>query len=184
MIEHASAVFTKEPQKFVKLIDILTKIEGAALNLRGVVLEFILARLYSNNGYNIDIRQQIVSSKGEQAEIDVKATNHSEVVCVECKAKSEKNFVSKQELEEWESKSLPRIKDWLKSSESLPAKKRFVFATSTDFDNDAKEFIKTKLSIHKKQPIEFVTGAEIVQWLKGQNESSLKNVFNEHFSSK
>jgi hypothetical protein len=41
---------------------IFHKIEGAALNLRGILLEMIVAHLLKQDGYDIEIRQKVTDS--------------------------------------------------------------------------------------------------------------------------
>jgi len=183
-IEHAAAAVTKNPSAVFQLLSELTKIEGAASNLRGVVLELMIARLFQLEGYNIDIRQQIQSQTGERAEIDVKAANKQEVVCVECKGKSPGVLVGDTEIQEWLDKTVVRIKSWFGLTMTLPQRKRFEFYSSTGYTEQAKILIATIQQAHKKQPINFYGGEDVVAKLRTQNERALINIFQEQFSSK
>ncbi|MEI7639172.1 MAG: hypothetical protein WCJ37_17810 [Syntrophus sp. (in: bacteria)] len=180
-IENAAAALVKNPESVFQLVEKVGKIEGASQNLRGVVLEFIIGRIYSLDGYNIEIRQQVYSSRADRAEIDVKAVKSHEVVCIECKGKMPGNLVSRAEIEEWLDDSLPVIKSWLKNADSLPDKKRFEFYTSTDYADDAKELIEKIRHEHKKQPISFLSGIDIVTKLRMLTQNSLVRIFTEQF---
>jgi hypothetical protein len=183
-IENAAAALTKDPRSVFDLIARVSKVEGAALNLRGVVIEMIIAHLYKLKGYDIDIRQ-IVSGEDQQlAEIDVKAKNRQEVICSECKGKAPHVLVDAPEIKEWLDKSLPRIKFWLKQSTTLPVKRRFEFYSSTDYTEAAMELIKKTEASHKKQSIKFFAGNQIVEKLQEQNENTLVNIFREQFLQK
>jgi hypothetical protein len=73
-IERAAEEVTKDPNSVFQLIAKIAKLEGSSLNLRGVVLELIVAHLFRLDGYNIDIRRQVRSAGGDLAEIDVQAS--------------------------------------------------------------------------------------------------------------
>lgn len=183
-IEHAAAAIANNPQAVFELISKITKLEGAALNLRGVVLELMIAHLFKLQGYEIEIRQRIVSEKGEQAEIDVKALNRKEVVCVECKGKGPNALVSAAEIKQWMDKTLVRIKSWFKLTPTLPQSRRFEFYTSTGFTDDAKALITQIDASHVQQPIAFFSGINIVSKLRDQRESALVDIFRDQFMRK
>jgi hypothetical protein len=182
-IANAAAAVTKNPEKVFELVGKLAKVEGAALNLRGVVLELIIAHLFKLRGYNIDIRQQIQTEQGKPAEIDVKAVNRKEAVCVECKGKAPGALVDAEEIQEWLDTSLPRIKSWLKLT-SLPESRRFEFYSSTGYTTEAEVLIAKISETHKKQPILFRRGEDVVDDLREEKEKALVNIFREQFGAK
>jgi len=106
------------------------------------------------------------------------------VVCVECKGKGPNALVGAAEIQEWLDNSLVRIKSWLKLTSSLPESRRFEFYTSTDYTEEAKELIGQIEVSHKKQPIRFFTGADVINKLKDQKEKALVDIFREHFLGK
>lgn len=179
---HAAAAVTQNPDSVFELLGRLNKIEGASLNLRGVVLELIIGRLFSIKGYNIDIRQRARASNGQEAEIDVKATNAKEVVCVECKAKAPGKLVELDELQEWVEEKLPRIKNWLGQFHSLPQKKRFEFCASGNYTEEAREYADKVATQHRKQPVSFLTGCHIIDALREYEQGSIVRIFNEQFT--
>lgn len=183
-IENAAAAVTNDPQSVFKLIERVSKMEGAALNLRGVLIEMIVAHLYKLDGYEIDIRQQIQGEGLQKAEIDVKARNRCEVVCCECKGKAPNSLVDAPEIKEWVDTALPRIKYWLKQSKTLPDNRRFEFISSTGYTDAANDLIEELDANHKKQPIKFLTGKEILERLQTQNEKPLADIFREQFYPK
>lgn len=183
IIENAAGAITHNPTAVFDLVGKIAKLEGASLNLRGVVIELLVAHLFQLQGYRIDIRQQIRSKENEPAEIDIKATNRQEVVCVECKGKSPGILVDASEIQEWLDKPLIRIKSWLKLTTTLPQKRRFEFYASTGYTDDAKTLIHHIKMTHTKQPIEFLEGRDVLNKLHAQKESALTNIFREQFMS-
>jgi hypothetical protein len=182
-IENAAKAVMENPDAVFDLISKLSKIEGAALNLRGVVIELMVARLFTLDGYLIDVRQ-IVRAEGRQAEIDIKARKSNEVVCCECKGKSPNALVDAPEIKEWVDESLPVIKNWLKHSETLPDTRRFEFYSSTDNTPAAQELILELKLNHKKFPLEFFKGADLLKKLRDAGQNSLVDIFREQFSPK
>jgi len=180
-IRNAAAAITTDPNSVFDLLHRVLKIEGASLNLRGVALELMIAHLYKQDGYEIDIRQKIRANELGAAEIDIKARDRREVVSCECKGMAPGVLVGKKELEKWLDTSLPRIKSWMNKQPSLPTKKRFEFYSSTDYTEDAKVLIEETENLHKKQPVKFFNGIEILKKLRAQNMQSLVEIFKEHF---
>ena len=182
-IAHAAEAVTNNPQAVFELLSKINKLEGAALNLRGVVLELIVAHLFQRRSYVIEIRQQIQSEQGERAEIDVRATSRKEVVCVECKGKAPGGLVDAPEIEQWLNTSLPRIKSWLKLM-TLPDRRRFEFYSSTGYTDEAIALIAKITETHKKQPILFRTGRDVIEDLWEEKENALIDIFREQFGAK
>jgi hypothetical protein len=181
-LENAAQAVTDNPTAVFTLLAKLSKLEGAALNLRGVVQELIVAHIFKLHGYSIEIRQKIQSEEG-RAEIDVTATSRQEVVCIECKGKAPGALVSSQEIEDWLQQSVPRIKSWLKLSNELPAQKRFEFYSSTDYTEDAKALISEIERTHKRQPISFYNGKNLISKLRDDHETALIEIFREQFGA-
>jgi|GEM_PF-3333524 len=185
-LTNAAEAVTKNPEKISDLFERLLKIEGAALNLRSVVLEFIVAHIYALEGYGISMRKVIRTEDGELAEIDVlaKKENH-EVICIECKAKSEKNLVTREEVEEWINRPLRRIKQWLKENvDFYRGKRKFIFCTSTDYDSDATHYINHLQKTYKKFPITFLKGIDLLKMLNHYGQHGYINILKEHFIQK
>jgi hypothetical protein len=180
-LKNAAAAIINNPESVFEIVSRIAKLEGASFNLRSVALEFIVARLYSLEGYNIDMRQQVRAKDGKLSEIDIKAVRADEVVCVECKGIAPGNTVKREDIADWIKTSLPVIKDWLKRMESLPNKIRFEFCTSGRFDPDAESFVENIKARHKKMPIAFTEGRDIIARLRKLNQNSIVKIFNEHF---
>jgi len=179
-LERAADAVTKDPTAVFTLMRKIAKIEGASQNLRGVVLELIVAHLLRLDGYNIDIRQQIRSIGGDLAEIDVRASKRNEVICIECKGKSPSALVGRNEIEYWVKKTIPRIKSWLKRKDENPSYRRFEFYASTDYDEEASALIR-ELTTPGEESINFYRGKDLIRKLRENRENSLIDIFREQF---
>ena len=180
-LEKAADCLTKDPAAVFDLMARIARLEGASLNLRGVVLELIIARLFQLDGYSVDIREQIRSSGGDVAEIDVRASKRNEILCIECKGKSPGSFASGAEIETWISKTIPRIKNWCRNRPDIPSEPRFEFYVSTDYDQEANELIRGVEASGDKS-LKFYRGSDVVHRLRKNRETSLIDIFREQFS--
>lgn len=166
-------------QKISSLLRKVTKRSGATLNLRGLVLEMIVAHLYRLDGYAIKLRQK-VSEKGNQvAEIDVLAKKEYEWIGCECKGKSPGVLVGADEIRDWMEKPLRHIKEYFKCF--APEKRRLEFYVSTDYTPEARDMIAKIEQSHKKHPIQFIAGENLVMKLRDRKETALVSAFLEHF---
>lgn len=178
-IENAAAAVAKDPEAVFRLLERLSKIDGAANNLRGVVIEFMVAHLFKEKGYSITIRKPIRAA-GKTTDIDVLAVNGAEVVCCECKGKGPTALVDAKDIEDWVNNGQTAVKAWLKTNAPRDSR-RFEFYSSTDYTPDAKALIKQLEVTHVRQPIRFFNGDDIVAQLREAGESALVTIFREQF---
>jgi hypothetical protein len=183
-IEHAAIAVVKEPEAVFKLLGRVAKIEGAALNIRGVLFEMIVGRLFNLQGFHIDIRKVCKTDTGEKVEIDVRGRRQDQIICCECKGMSPGNLVSREEIEDWESRQLPRIKNWMKNADEIPNDRRFVFWSSSGYSREAMLLIKELKNKYKRTPIEFLTGKDMENELRGISDNALQTIFREQFGEK
>lgn len=177
-IEKASENIKHKPMEIFDILTRINKIEGAALNLRSVVFDFMLARIYSVQGFNCSFRKKIYTEIG-QAEIDVLAERDNEIICIEGKAVAPKNEVKKSDIEDWSNKGLPVIIRWLKRQDNLSGKKKTIlFCTSTQFSSDSTDLID---KIQRDQRIKFLKNNDILDMIKEQNQSFLTEIYKEQF---
>ena len=181
ILENTAAAIASDSTKVFEIFNRLAKLEGAAGNLRGVVIEMLIAHLYKRDGYDIDIRKKVRGNDSIPAEIDVKACTKSETVCCECKGVGPRVLVDVAEINDWLDRSLPRIKQWISQRETRPPVSRFEFYASTDYTIRARELITNVEAMHVKQPIKFFNGQDIMDKLRARNESSLLDIFREQF---
>lgn len=180
-IDNATQNIKDNPDEIFNIIKRINKIEGASLNLRSVVLDFIIARIYSIQGFGCEIRTKIQTSKGDRAEIDVVASRAECIVFIEGKAVASGNNVQKEEIDIWIKKSFPRIKKWMAESGPPNKKAKIEFYSSTGYDDDSLELIKKIENEYIKIPIKFLNSNDIVEKLKEYNQQSLVEIYREQF---
>lgn len=180
VVERAAVAVADDPSTVFGLVTRLSKLEGAALNLRGVAFELMIAHLLRATGHEAMLRHKIATSRGERAEIDVKAIRANELVLCECKGKAPSNRVEHDELNEWCTKKLPRILSWLHDSD-LPPKRRIEFYASTEFSPQAADLAEKISKLHRKVPVSFHTGSQLMQRMKDDGQQALVEIFREQF---
>lgn len=181
VIENAAVRIGKDPDKVFELLSKVARLEGASLNLRGILFEFVVSHLFKEKGYWIDIRKKIRTPDGQACEIDVLAKNKREIISCECKGKGPGSLVGEDDIEDWMYRQRPRISEWIRSEDGLPSTRRFEFYSSTGFTPKAKRLIASIKKKHKKIPIAFRDGKSVVQELRENGESGLVEIFREHF---
>ena len=85
------------------------------------------------------------------------------------------------EIQTWVNKTIPRVKSWLKGRDEMPAKRRFEFYASTGYDDEALAFISGFSESSGSQSIRFHSGEDVILKLRENGESSLIEIFREHF---
>jgi hypothetical protein len=183
-LEDASKKLAKNPDDIFTLLKNISKIEGASLNLRSVVLDFILARIYALEGYDCDIRQKIQLNSGIRAEIDVIASRKDKLVFVEGKALSPNNQFNNDGIQKWMNNTYPKIKEFVKQKGKLPSEISIELCVSTSYHNDSIDIIKELEKRHTKLPIKFTDGTEVMKRLRRFEQGSVIDLFREHFTQK
>lgn len=181
VIQNAAAAVVSNPEKVFELLKNLVRLEGVALNMRGKLLEFVTAHLYSLEGYKVDMGQTIRDAVGKRAEIDVKAMRTDELVCVECKGVGPEAVVGVETIQDWYNRVVPRVKYWMRQSEGLPPTRRFEFVSSTDYSGEAHEFIGSLPNGQKNYSIAFLSGKDILARLERHRQTAVLNMFREQF---
>ncbi len=180
-LENASKKMKEDPDDVFKLINKLSKIEGASLNLRSVILDFIIMLLYNLEGFDCDIRKRIVLNSGDRAEVDVLASRKDKVVFIEGKALSPRNLFNADEIKKWIDKTHHKIRKFIKEKGNFPSDTSIEFCISTTFDTDSKALIKDVQKKYKKLPIKFSDGYDLIKRLRNFRQSSVVDIFQEHF---
>lgn len=181
-LENASRKIAENPEDIFLLLKKLSKIEGASLNLRSVILDFIIAKIFSLEGFACDIRQKIQLKNGDRAEVDVIASRMDKVVFIEGKALSPGNQLDTEEIQEWIRKTYPKIRKFVKENGNYPLDTSIELCVSTSFHDNSANLIVEMQKKFKKMPINFTNGTHILDRLRKFRLSSISDLFREHFT--
>ncbi|MFT5700395.1 MAG: hypothetical protein ACI8ZB_003269 [Desulforhopalus sp.] len=173
------------PEDAFKIIEKIIKIEGAALNLRGIFLDLLVARLYSRHGYTCRIREKYKLNNGDGFEFDVVAERADERIFVEGKALASGNALNLKEVEKWATTTLPRFMRWLKEEgNNHSVTNSIVFVVSTEFHPDCGDYISSLTTRNKKVRIKFYDSGYITQQLTKFHDNTILYSFKEQFLNK
>ena len=102
-LRNAAAVAATDPARLARLVELLSEIEGAAGNLRGVLFELIVAHLARLTASSVDIGVTAKDRKtGKTADIDVfSVQSKAACICIECKGKGPGGEVTAEEVDAW-----------------------------------------------------------------------------------
>lgn len=164
----------------------LTKIEGAANNLRGALFELAIGSLvkdvedgFVRTGYEIT---NYLS--GRKAEIDVLLDKPDEKtsLVLECKAKTPGSKVSLAEVQKWYSDRVPLIGETLRQDRHYLDKKLvFEMWTNATFHECAWSWLNTQNRSFENYSIAWKDGAEIKRYAQKAKNGAIRKVLDEHY---
>jgi len=184
-LENAAAIAAKYPDKVISLLNSLSSIEGAAINLRGALFELIVGHLvYKGEGTSIDIGVKVRNTKGERAEIDVRRVKgEHELAIYECKGYQPSTQVDVDEVELWISKKIPIIRSALLEEVRFKnMNMSFEYWTSGDYSEEAIQFLKKKSSETKKYKVNWKNGKDILEYARDIKSQSMVDALNQHYA--
>lgn len=183
VLKKAAAIAAGNPAKLASLIDDLSEIEGAALNLRGILFELISAYLAKLDGSSVDFGITARDpDNGKTADIDVlKVLGRQSCTAVECKGKAPSGIVELHEVETWLSR-IPTFRAHLRAEQrfrEIPIS--FEIWTTGTFSADALERLASEKRKRTKYPIDWKDGAAIRALAKKGKEKAICKALDEHF---
>jgi len=175
-----AASFAIDPEVFNELFLRLSKIEGAANNLRGALFEFIAAAVVRHEyGPIVRMNEILKHSSGGKVEIDVLAQKgYQSLLFVECKGYAPFTTIPDSEVEKWLTQKVPLASkialehpDWKKLSQ------RFEFWTTGKLSSEAVAMItKAKEQIRpSKYEIDYLDANAVRNRTRQTNDKELFN---------
>lgn len=175
-----------DPEKIAMVMNTLTKVEGAAINLRGSLFEITIGSLVKDveGGYLTIGEERRDMLSGRRAEIDVRLDRGHEhgVLVIECKSKIPGARATLEEVRKWYEDRVPLIYSILSNGGEYTHKPfRFEFWTNGPINDDAVEWLE-------KQPAEFEhysmgwrDGQAVKNYADRSNTSVLRKILKEHY---
>ena len=149
LLSDAGATAAVNPDYLYNVMTVLTKIEGAADNLRGALFELAVGTLVKDieEGYLLTGQTLKDYETGQSAEIDVSLYNErtNNLLIIECKSKIPGARVSKIEVEKWYSNRVPFIERLLRQNRRYADSEiRFEFWSNGFFADDALTWLQAQ----------------------------------------
>lgn len=180
-----TAKLTQNPEVLDKIFNDLSRIEGAASNLRGSLFEFAVAQIARSTflGYSQEMNRIVKDSIGAEAEIDVLAQrmNH-EVVFIECKGIHPISTLSDDEVVKWLDKRIPVIRGFVKAhSEWANIHHRFEMWTSGKLSENAIAMVQAAQAKSPKLEIQIRDAEYVLAQASASNDAGLLKTYRQHF---
>lgn len=186
LLSDTGATAAVNPEHLARVMAELTKIEGAANNLRGALFELAIGSLvkdvedgFVRTGYEIT---NYLS--GRKAEIDVLLDKPDEKtsLVLECKAKTPGSKVSLAEVQKWYSDRVPLIGETLRQDRHYLDKKLvFEMWTNATFHECAWSWLNTQNRSFENYSIAWKDGAEIKRYAQKAKNGAIRKVLDEHY---
>jgi len=182
-----AANFQIEPAAFSQVFERLSKIEGAAVNLRGALFEYLVAEIIRRQSISsfVRIARTYKLPSGDKVEVDVVSeVQNVSVTFFECKGYQPAGVVSDQDVERWLTKTVPRLYDYArKHSEWKNLKLAFEFWTTGRLSEDARR--RVAAAAGKIRPTKYTVcvreADQIREVARSLQDNALLKIFNEHF---
>ncbi|MFJ9535157.1 hypothetical protein [Herbaspirillum sp. NPDC101396] len=163
----------------------LSHIEGAAVNLRGALFEYLVAEYVrtSEASSEITMNQVVRDEMGAKAEVDLLVRHYNNPIrFIECKGYRPGGTVSDADVERWLNDRIPLIRRAAAvTSDWRDAPHIFEFWTTGKLSENALAMIAAKQKEVRKFKLLLVSGGELAKRVSQSNNTSLKNTFRQHF---
>jgi hypothetical protein len=174
-----------DPVQFEELFSKLSKIEGAATQLRGTLFEFLAAEIARKTLAPEVSLNRIFKAAGKEAEADVVAVRPFQAITlIECKGYSPRATIPDDLFKRWLQHNVPTCYAALKEHtdwKNLPVTFEF-WATAPLTDEALALFAKAKATIKPtRYAIELKLGPDLQQLIKKTKDPSLIIAFDKHF---
>lgn len=186
VLENAAKAVTQDPGKVFELINKLSKIEGAATNLRGALFEMICAYTVKRmGGFSVEIGVRVPATSGMgPTEMDVLGTigNAGFFVC-ECKGYPARSTLPNSEITKWTSR-LAAFRAHLQARfpKYSQMKKTFELWTPARIDAQGIALLKAAKAAGKgKYELDWKNGASLRAHVQKANEKSVFDTLLQHF---
>ena len=182
-LNNAAAVAATDPARLARLVKDLSGIEGAALNLRGILFELIVAYLARQEATSVDVGVRARDAKtGKRAEIDVfSVKSKAACVCIECKGKGPGGEVTVEEVEGW-LRRIPIFRAHLVQQERFSeARQSFEMWTTGKFSTEALSKLEEEKARRTKWPIDWKDGRAVLEVARGAKEKAIGLALENHF---
>jgi len=186
LLSDAGATAAVNPEHLHTVMTSLSKIEGAADNLRGALFELVSGALAKDveGGYLTTGQKVTDYQTGRAAEVDVLVMNKekSELLIVECKSKIPGAAVSASEVQKWYTDRVPLIEKALRANPYYSEiKMRFELWSNGPFSSDALDWLKSQKltvpgSIHG-----WKDGGALKDYARKSQSAAIRKILNEHY---
>lgn len=179
-VTNAGAILKTEPEKYLQLMDKLTKlIDGKTNNLRGDLFELAVGFYFSKYSQSLDIGKRVpVTNSNRTREIDVLAKNENEICIVECKGY---NYpVDLDYVEIYLSEKIKEIRGWLAATHS-DKRHRFEIWSTGGYTKEALVLLKETKNKVRKFDFDYLDQQDIKERANKLNSEKFKEILRDYY---
>jgi hypothetical protein len=180
-----AAFATANPEVLNEVFSRLSKIEGAANNLRGALFEFVVAEMARLlfAGTNVKMNQHFQDDTGAKAEVDVVATDYRrKVYFIECKGYQPYGTVPDKYVLAWLEQRVPQVYQAArKHSEWKNLEIHFEFWTTGKLSPAATAAVEEARGRIRKYTVTFRDASAVRDLAKETRDASLIKTLEQHF---
>lgn len=179
-VTNAGAILKTEPEKYLQLMEKLTKlIDGKTNNLRGDLFELAVGFYFSKYSQSLDIGKRVpVTDSNRTREIDVLAKNENEICIVECKGY---NYpVDIKYIEIYLSEKIKEIRGWLAITHS-DKRHRFEIWSTGGYTKEALVLLKETKDKVRKFDFDYLDQNDIQERANKLNSEKFKEILRDYY---
>lgn len=179
-VTNAGAILKTEPEKYLQLMEKLTKlIDGKTNNLRGDLFELAVGFYFSKYSQSLDIGKRVpVTNSNRTREIDVLARSENEICIVECKGY---NYpVGIDYVEVYLSEKIKEIRGWLAITHP-ERKHRFEIWSTGGFTKEAIVLLKSTKEKVRKFDFHYLDQNDIKERANKLNSEKFKEILRDYY---
>ena len=175
-----------DPDQLVKVMNSLSKIEGASNNLRGHLFELVIGSVVNDveDGYLKTGEQLRDLESSRMVEIDVQLDRgvDESVLIIECKAKNPGARVSKKDIKKWYLDRVPLIYSIMSNGGTYTEKPfHFELWSNGQFAASGLAWLKEQKMDMGGYTLGWKEGPALKAYAKGVSNTSLRRMLNEHY---
>lgn len=181
----SSATLSESPEQIENIFRGLDRFDGALQQLRGPLFELLV-------GYCIQTSQEgqvrvnlDVFHEGEQVNVDVlhiKGTQ--DYAAYECKGRLSETQISREEIEDWLTRQVPRILGHFRDHPDLSARRATVaFWTSGRFSPEALAYLAERKDATRRYSIEWKDGESVRKYARENRLSGVVQTLDQYYRS-
>ncbi|WP_018148481.1 hypothetical protein [Henriciella marina] len=175
-----------DPAKIDIVMNTLTRIEGAAINVRGSLFEITIGSLVKDveGGFLKIGEERYDYISGRKAEIDVQLDRGAGegVLILECKSKIPGARATLAEVQKWYEDRVPLIYSILSSGGTYTGKTfRFEFWTNGPINDDAVEWLQKQNTEFDNYSVGWRDGQAVKDYADRSKTTALKKILKEHY---
>lgn len=186
MLTDLGKKISADPNCLIAVMNKLSKIEGAANNLRGDLFELIIGALARDieGGYLETRSRHTDPATGRSAEIDVQINRGTDkgILVIECKAKSPRAMVSEKDIKKWYQDRVPLIFSILSNGGKHTKEPiRFELWSNGRFVNSGLSWLKQQKTNLGNYTVDWKDGEKLRTYASKAKNAKLRNMLNEHY---